>query len=58
MYILIFDCVYTEYVQFKPRNNTFFNINFTQRVYNIVYSVYAMYIQLIGEDVHENTFKK
>ena len=56
--MLIFDCVYTEYVQFKPRNNTFFNINFTQRVYNIVYSVYDMYIQLIGEDVHENTFEK
>lgn len=56
--MLIFDCVYTEYVQFNSRNNAVFNINFTQRVYNIVYSVYAMYIQLIGEDVHENTFKK
>ena len=56
--MLIFDCVYTEYVQSNSRNSTFFNINFTQRVYNIVYSVYDMYIQLIGEDVHEDTFKK
>lgn len=56
--MLIFDCVYTEYVRFNSRNSTFFYTNFTQRVYNIVYSVYAMYIQLIGEDVHENTFKK
>ncbi len=54
----IFDRVYSIYVQFNSCNNAFFNINFTQRVYNIVYSVYAMYIQLIGEDVHENTFKK